>query len=170
MGIDQKRNQCLRISGSRVLGRLMSLNCGARKKITIKPASSKISKFKRDEKKNTTSRKRKKNNAAARRILRYSHSLILFKRKKLFEKFFCPLPVFVFVTAIFSFSFLFLQSSSNLQRNLEKKKNNLFFKKKKRKSRRWHILPAAKILLEKKNNTNKVFLKKHLLELSCLLI
>jgi len=38
----------------------MSLNCGARKKITIKPASSKISKFKRDEKKNTTSRKRKK--------------------------------------------------------------------------------------------------------------
>jgi len=28
----QKRNQYLRISGSRVLGRLMSLNCGARKK------------------------------------------------------------------------------------------------------------------------------------------
>jgi len=54
----QKRNQYLRISGSRVLGRLMSLNCGARK-ITIILHRAKLAKS-RDKKKKTHHLKKKK--------------------------------------------------------------------------------------------------------------
>jgi len=54
----QKRNQYLRISGSRVLGRLMSLNCGARK-ITIILHRAKLAKS-REEKKKTHHLKKKK--------------------------------------------------------------------------------------------------------------
>jgi len=52
----------------------------------------------------------------------------------------------------------------------KKKKNNLFFLKKRNANQEdGTSFPPRKSYL-KKNNTNKVFLKKHLLELSCLLI
>merc|ERR1712228_1117798 len=94
----------------------------------------------------------------------YSHSLILFKRKKPIRKILLTPPCFCFCYCyfffLFSLSSIFIKSS----KKPGKKRKIIFFKKKKRKSRRWHILPAAKILHEKKNNTNKVFFKKPLLE------
>jgi len=55
----QKRNQYLRISGSRVLGRLMSLNCGARK-ITIILHRAKLAKSREEKKKDTPPQEKEK--------------------------------------------------------------------------------------------------------------
>merc|ERR1712051_897739 len=108
----------LRISGSRVLGRLKkSCKCCGNPDIyaihllpTAYP-SKKISKFKREEKKDQTNSKNS-----------FSPSLC-------------------FLLLIFSYSIFSL--SSNLHIKLEKKRNILKEKKINYKSRRWHILPAA---------------------------
>merc|ERR1711956_10489 len=138
----------LRISGSRVLGRLKkSCNCCGNPDIyaihllpTAYP-SKKISKFKREEKKEKKSLKTISRFNGGAHNSTYSHSLILFKRKNIkpIRKFFFPLPLFFVITFLLHYFFSFF----NLHIKLEKKRNILKEKKINYKSRRWHIIPAA---------------------------
>merc|ERR1712008_5577 len=126
----------LRISGSRVLGRLKkSCNCCGNPDIyaihllpTAYP-SKKISKFKREEKKRKKIFKKtiSRFNGGAQNST-YSHSLILFKRKKhqtnsknSFS------PSLCFLLLLFSYTYFF--SFFNLHIKLEKKRNILKEKK-----------------------------------------
>jgi len=83
--------------------------------------------------------------------------------------------LFLFLLLLFSFSFIFLQSSSNLHyslqdskttkvaKNLEKKEKQSFFLKKNANQEDGTSFPPRKSYF-KKTNSNKVFLKKHLLD------
>merc|ERR1712008_88737 len=110
----------LRISGSRVLGRLKkSCNCCGNPDIyaihllpTAYP-SKKISKFKREEKKKQILKKNISRFNGGAQNSTYSHSLILFKRKNIkpIRKILFPPPfVFCYYFSLTLF-FLFLQSS-----------------------------------------------------------
>merc|ERR1711934_349153 len=138
----------LRISGSRVLGRLKkSCKCCGNPDIyaihllpTAYP-SKKISKFKREEKKRKQILKTHLK-IYRRRAEFYVLTFLLFKRKNIKpirKKSFFPLPLFFVITFLLLYFFSFFKSSHQTR----KEKKHLKRKKINCKSRRWHILPAA---------------------------